>query len=120
MIFAFVEDGSVEVVAGPGEAARGYEGIDVESDVYEFFDEDGCRLEPRFSKPNRGGRFLRLFRWAESGEFELVRSADAGPEEFDAQLRGSSVLKPNPWFRSLAELRRHVEGRRRPPPDASR
>ena len=46
MYFIFVEDGSLEVVDTPDEIRTNYEGIDVESGVYEFFDKNGKRLKP--------------------------------------------------------------------------
>ncbi len=41
MIFAFVEDGNLEIVADAAEARRKYEGVDVENEVVRFFDEQG-------------------------------------------------------------------------------
>lgn len=46
MLFVFVEDGTLEVVADLDEARRRYEPIDVESRVFIFYDERGRPLEP--------------------------------------------------------------------------
>jgi len=53
MYFVFVEDGSLEIVDTIDEVRTNYEGIDVESGVYEFFDKNGKRLNPSFTKPNK-------------------------------------------------------------------
>lgn len=39
MIFVFLDDGILDVIANLEEAQRNYEGIDVESGVFQFFDE---------------------------------------------------------------------------------
>ena len=111
MVFVFAEDGTLEVLAGPDEARRNYEGIDVESGVFRFFDESGICLEPRFTKPNRAGRFLGIFRWAESGEFMLVPAPDAEGDDIYTCLREVSELKPNPWFNDLGEVGRFLTRR---------
>ena len=107
MIFVFAEDGSLEIIASLEEARRNYEGIDVESGVFQFFDDSGTYLEPQFTKPNRTGRFLGIFKWVESGEFELVPSPRAD-EDIYAYLAETSELKPNPWFTELEWVRRFL------------
>ena len=46
MYFVFVENGSLEIVDTIDEIRINYEGIDVESRVYEFFEKNGKRLKP--------------------------------------------------------------------------
>jgi hypothetical protein len=104
MVFVFVEDGTLEVVGSIEEAERGYEGIDVESEVFTFFDASGTYLKPTFTKPNRSGRFLGLFGWVESGEYRLAPSREDG-EDIALFLCEAAELKPNPWFQSLAEVK---------------
>ena len=41
MIFVFIEDGSLEIVSDIDEVRKNCEGIDVESSVFQFFDENG-------------------------------------------------------------------------------
>src|SRR5687767_3840976 len=75
MIFAFVEDGTVEVLDGPAAAQR-FEPVDVESHVFVFYDEDGTWLQPRFTRPER----LHFFSLPmEKGSFELERSTEPDP-----------------------------------------
>ena len=111
MIFVFVEDGSLEIVGDIDEVRKNYEGIDVESGVFQFFDENGQFLEPRFTKPNKKGRFLGIFEWVESGEFELVPAGKNISENIFDYLNETGELKPNPWFSSLDEVRRYLEDR---------
>ena len=72
MIFVFAEDVSLEVVANLEEAQRNRDALDVESKVFQFFDERGIYLKPLFTKPNRTVRYLGIFKWRELGEFKLV------------------------------------------------
>jgi hypothetical protein len=46
VIFAFVEDGSVEIKRDLAEVRRDFEAIDVENFVVAFYDENGTPLEP--------------------------------------------------------------------------
>ena len=110
MIFAFVEDGTVEVLASES-AARTWEPIDVESRVVVFYADDGTWLEPRFTRPNRH----RFFGWVlEQGAFELVRNPAGHPtiDSIDAALSEAVALEPNPYFRTIDDIRRHLAARR--------
>ena len=111
MIFAFLEDGTLELVADAAEARREYEGVDVEAGVVQFYDDQGAALQPRFSVPNRSGRTLGLIPWVESGVYELVPAADPGIDSFALALAEAVSLSPNPWFSSLEALRAHVRTR---------
>lgn len=110
MIFVFIDDGTLEVIASPEEARQRYEGIDVEGGALEFFDEDGTRLEPRFTRPNRSGRFLGILGWVESGLFELVR-APGSEEDIFTRLSETVRLEPNQWFDDLNEIRQFLKNR---------
>jgi hypothetical protein len=50
----------LDVIANLQEAQRNYEGIDVESGIFQFFDERGIYLEPQFTERIKG-RFLGIF-----------------------------------------------------------
>jgi hypothetical protein len=109
MIFAFVEDGTLEVLDGP-EAAQRYEPIDVENYVFVFYDEDGTWLKPRFTRPNRR-RFFGFI--LERGSFELERSTQPDPavDPFSTALAEVQGLEPNNYFTSVEAIRRHVASR---------
>jgi len=111
MVFAFLEDGTLVVHATAADAIRQYEGIDVESAVVRFYDESGTRLQPKFTTPNRTGKTLGLFRWVESGTYELVADPAAREDSFALALFETSVLEPNPWFASLEDLKTTLAAR---------
>ena len=106
MIFAFVEDGTVEVLDGPA-VAQHYEPIDVENQVFVFYDEDGTWLRPRYTRPNRR-RFFGLL--LEEGSFELERSTEPDPvvDSFSVAINAAVTLKANKYFPSLEAIRQHV------------
>lgn len=111
MIFAFIEDGTLDVVSDADEARREYEGVDVESGVIRFYDERGTPLSPRFTVPNRRGRFLGLFPWVSSGVYDLAPDPDTPCDSFALALRETVALAPNRWFASLDELRDTLRAR---------
>jgi hypothetical protein len=112
VIFVFLDDGTLDVIADLEEARRDYEGIDVEGGVYRFYDEDGTRLEPRFTVPNKVRSFLGIVSSVESGKFELVRASDAGESDILKCLHDAVLLNPNPWFKDLEEVRLFLTGKR--------
>jgi hypothetical protein len=111
MIFAFVEDGTLELYATADEATRAYEGIDVEAGVVQFYDAAGTYLEPEFSARNRRGRLLGWIRWAESGAYRLTACPNGSTDSFGLALHEATSLAPNPWFGSLAQLRAELISR---------
>ncbi len=108
MIFVFAEDGSLDIVASFEEAQRNYDGLDVESGVFQFFDERGIYLEPQFTKPNRTGRYLGIFKWAESGEFKLIPQPENDEDDINLRLLETNEIKPNPYFSHLEEVRQFL------------
>ena len=104
MIFVFLDDSTLDVIANLEEAQRNYEGIDVEDGVYQFFDVTGSYLEPRFIEPNKTGRFLGIVSWVESGQFELIPNTETD-EDINLYLAETSEINPNPYFSSLEEVR---------------
>ena len=105
MIFAFLEDGTLQILETEAEAQREFEGIDVESGTVRFYDESGVYLEPRFTVPNRRGKTFGLLSWVESGAYELVPNPNAQQDSFALALYETAVLQPNRWFASLDELK---------------
>ena len=105
MIFVFAEDGTLDVIEDLAEARRNYEGIDVESGVFRFFNEAGQYLKPVFSKPNKSIRFLGIIPWIASGEFELQVDSGADEDDIFVCLEETSVLNSNQWFKDLDEVK---------------
>jgi hypothetical protein len=105
MIFAFIEDGTLEIHEDEASATRAHEGIDVESGTVHFYSGQGMPLAPRFTAPNARGRWLGLFPWVSSGAYQLVPAASSEVDPFELALREAVALAPNPWFSSLEELK---------------
>jgi hypothetical protein len=105
MIFAFLEDGTLEVHEDLASVQREFEGVDVENEVVHFYNEQGVYLEPEFIVPNRSGKLLGLFGWVASGVFQLIPNANAGRDSFALALHETSSLAPNRWFGSLEQLK---------------
>jgi hypothetical protein len=111
VIFAFVEDGTLEIYETAPEAVRNYEGIDVESGTVRFYDENGVYLEPRFGTPNRRGKLFGLFGWVSSGVYDLVANPGASEDLFALALHETASLAPNRWFASLEQLKSALAAR---------
>ena len=86
MIFAFLEDGTLEVHEDLASVQRRYESVDVENEVVHFYNELGVYLEPKFIVPNRRGKILGLFGWVASGVFQLIPNARAERDSFALAL----------------------------------
>jgi len=110
MIFAFIEDGTIDVVENEAAAQSHSEPVDVENGVVIFYSEDGTYLRPRFTKSNR----LLFGLVLEQGEFDLVPAPDGDPtiDPFDVAVREAIIVNPNPYFQSTEDIRRYVETRR--------
>ena len=111
MIFAFVEDGTLEIYATAAEAVRGHEGIDVESGTVRFYDEAGVYLEPKFRTPNGQGKLFGLFNWVSSGVYDLVANPQSSEDSFALALYETATLAPNPWFNSVEQLKADLAAR---------
>jgi hypothetical protein len=108
MIFAFVEDGSLEIKRDLFEVRRDFEAIDVENLVVEFYDNRGHPLEPVFTRPNRRRSFLGFFVSLEPGEFDLRPTQDPTWDPIEMMLDQAVTLEANPFFNSLEEVRAHL------------
>jgi hypothetical protein len=108
MIFAFVEDGSLEIKRDLSEVRRDFEAVDVEDLVVEFYDDKGHPLEPVFTRPNRRRSFLGFFVSLEQGEFELRPTQDPAWDPIEIMLDEAVTLEANPFFKSLDEVRAYL------------
>ena len=107
MIFVFVEDGTLEIVESLEEARKNYEGIDVESKVFEFFDENGKYLKPIFTKPNKIKKLFWLLYTVESGDYDLEPSPSEEHNILDA-LSEVQAIEPNKWFKTVDEVKQFL------------
>ena len=105
MVIIVAEDGMVKVVETVEEAER-YESIDVENNVFVFYDEQGRWLRPRFIAPNR----YRFFGFIlDQGTFVLEPSVELDPaiDPLPLALAEARYLEPNQYFKDLTVLREH-------------
>lgn len=107
MIFALGEDGTLDVFADLLAVQRSCEGIDVESEVWSFFDDRGRPLRAVFSHPNRVTTLFGVITSVASGVFQLVPVEDGSEPGLLSCLEGVT-LAPNPHFASLADVRRYA------------
>lgn len=106
MLFAYNEDGTLEVVADVIEARARFESSDVESGAVRLFDAAGKPLEPHF--PSRSEKkFLGVRVSSDPGPFELAPAID-GSEMLDDALGPTVVLMPNRWFPNLDAVHAHL------------
>ena len=108
MIFALGEDGVLEVHQDLAAVQRCCEGIDVESSVWEFFDERGRPLEPVFVEPNARWRILGKISMVRSGRFELALADDSTRPSLVQSFADCVRLDPNPHFASLDDVKAHL------------
>ena len=111
MLFAIVEDGMVRVIEDQSAARREFEGIDIESGVVAFYAQDGRPLLPRFTLPNKRKLFGLL---VESGGYDLSPAFEAttNVDSFEIAIGEATGVEPNPHFKSIFEIRAHVESQK--------
>jgi hypothetical protein len=105
MIFAFIEDGTLEVHEDLASVQKAFEGLDVESGVVAFYDATGTYLEPYFTVPNQSRKIFGLVLWVTSGVYTLVPNPHTDEDPFALALYETHTLAPNRWFTSLDHLK---------------
>jgi len=108
MIFAFLEDGMIEVHANAADAKIEFKARDVESRAVVFYAEDGTYLKPELTTPHKRMLFGLV---TVEGEYDLVRCDPAPPEidPIDVALDEATGTRPNNFhFASVDEVRAHV------------
>lgn len=112
MIFAFLEDGTLRILASSAEVTDQFEAADVESGAVLFYDETGTYLEPRFAVARRHAGFLGWLGWRVAGDaYELHPNAAADQDSFAIALYETMTLAPNEWFASMEQLKSELATR---------
>ena len=121
MIFVFCEDGRLEIAEDEAEVLRTYEGIDVESGVFQFFSEAGKYLRPVFDTPVKRKRFLFLFQSIDSGRYHLEAGEVGDEDSLWMNLQETDLIEQNRHFSSVQEARNYLRenGAQVDPPAAS-
>jgi len=108
MLFAYNEDGTLQVVADIDDARRHFRPDDVESGAIRLYDSAGRPLSPVF--PHRSDRKVLGIRVSDDpGAYDLVAMDADTPDSLRAVLDEANVLMANPWFADLASIRDHIE-----------
>ena len=90
------------------------EAIDVEADIYTFFNEYGQRLSARIISPVRRTSLPFGMKLVGGGNYELDLDANDKGTAFDTLLGDAVVIEPNRDFATIPDLARFVaENRRR-------
>ena len=107
MLFAYNEDGTLEVLADEAEARRQFQAQDVESGTIRLFDASGNPLAANF--PQRSERkFLGVRISSHPGPFHLAPSSAPDAETLADAFGPTVVLMPNKWFANLDAVRAHL------------
>ena len=111
MLFAYNEDGRLEVVADEAEARQQFEGFDVESGAIRLYDASGKQLTQVFPKRSTK-KFLGMRISDDPGPFNLVPSTERDAERLQDALGPTVVLMPNRWFENLDAVQDHLAASR--------
>ena len=113
MIIVFADDQTVAVLADMESVRAECEAVDVESGAFQFFDELGRSLTPRFVTPVRRTPLLFGIGMVGGGDFELDLNEHDDASAFETALANAVVIETNPWFATIADLATHVAENRR-------
>jgi hypothetical protein len=109
MLFAYNDDGRLEVVADEAEARNNFAASDVEAGVIRLFDENGKVMTPTF--PDRKSKkFLGMTLSSDPGPFHLMPSGADG-ERLLESLGPTIVVMPNRWFKDIDAVKAHLAAR---------
>jgi hypothetical protein len=108
MIIVFADDQTVEVLPDIEAVRAECEAVDVESGAFQFFDELGRSLKPRFISPVRRTPLVFGIGLVGGGNFELDLDAQDQGSAFEKALENALAIEPNPWFETIADLASHV------------
>jgi hypothetical protein len=106
MLFAYNDDGRLEVVEDVAEARDNFAASDVEAGVIRLFDETGRHMAPHF--PERSEKkFLGMKLSSDPGPFHLQPAAPGAARLLD-ELGPTIVVMPNRWFKDIDAVKAHL------------
>jgi hypothetical protein len=111
VILIFSDDGGLTIADDLAGVRRQCEGIDVLSDVFRFYDENGTALKPVFDVPVRQRRILWFVWLVDQGTFHLEIDSTEGENPLWVALCETSYLEPNKRFESVEELKSFLRSR---------
>ena len=107
MLFAYNDDGRLEVVADEAEARNNFAASDVEAGVIRLFDEHGKVMTPSFPQ-RKQKKFLGVTVSSDPGPFHLTPSGPDG-ERLLESLGPTVVVMPNRWFTDIDAVKSHLK-----------
>jgi hypothetical protein len=110
VIFAKREDAVLEIFSDLNEIKQKCEGIDIESGVWDFFDEAGNPLCAKFNKPNLIKKYLfGLIKTVQSSQDFYFEQVTDGTEPKLAECLTSNIkLEKNNFFSSIEEVKKQL------------
>ena len=109
-IFVFLDDTTLDVCESLEDARMNYEGIDVESGIYRFYDFSGAYLKPAFSVPNRTKSLFGVATSISSGVFHFeIHDIESG-QSMVGCLENTEALNPTDRFSDLSQILSHLKG----------
>jgi hypothetical protein len=109
MLFAYNDDGRLEVIADEAAARSSFEPSDVDAGVIRFFDDRGLPLTARFPH-RREKKILGVVVSSDPGQFHLEPSSTDDDETLLEALGPTVVLMKNQWFDTVDAVRGHLRG----------
>lgn len=113
MIIEFADDQTITVHPDIESVRAECEAVDVESGAFNFFDELGRRLIPRFVAPVSRTSLIFGIELVSGGDFELDVDAEDQGSAFETSLANAVAIEPNRWFETIADLSSYVAERRK-------
>ena len=114
MILVFADDQTVMVLADISAVRVECETVDVEEGTFQFFDELGRTLIPRFTSPVRRSSLFFGIKIVGGGNFDLDVDPHDDESNFDKAVANAVVIEPNRWFATIEEMTHYItENRRR-------
>lgn len=104
-LFVFLDDSTLDVVDPDSNVVGAYEGVDVASGEYAFFDSQLRKMIPTFTTPNKEGSVLGLH-WVISGKY-LLEPAEVSKHEFFDRLNKTFEVNRNGWFDSVEAVKEY-------------
>lgn len=108
MILAFSNDGGLELHADNEEVVMHCEGIDVDSGIYAFYDDQGRALKPVFDIPVETKSYLWFFETVSGGTYHLELDTSGDAEHILFALLECNHLAPSQGYESLHEVKSYL------------
>jgi hypothetical protein len=111
VILVFAEDSGLELHPDCNDLWKHYESVDVLSDVYTFYDDQGRPLKPVFDIPVKKRRYLWFFETFSGGKYHLELDTSNTADPLWLALNECSYMEPSLGFRDLKQVKSFLRER---------